>query len=91
MSTILDRGEGEGDRIDGLIELLMSDDQRRLHAHDVAEDAADADEHSTRQAMIAHRFGLRGGRRQLLVFHQFDADHEAKTAYFADDGVIGLQ
>ena len=64
-------------RLDSTIDLRSSDDQRRLETNDITIDATDPDQYAPAQKPIADGFRFGGGRRQLFVFDQFDANHKA--------------
>src|SRR6188768_3680258 len=73
------------------IEIGVADDKGRLKADDVAELAADADEHAFLAAAFPDLSRLLAGWCFLFtVGHQFDPDHQTQATDIADERVGAL-
>src|SRR3954469_13359421 len=78
--------QGVLEHVQGMVQRVIFDDERRLDADDVAELAPDADQHPSFASQASHHRGLCvGWFLGDAISDQFDADHQPQAAHLAKE------
>ena len=76
-------------RVQHVADVVLGNDERRLKCHDVAPDAVLADDKAALLQLLKHEVEFGGGGGFVRV-DELRADHQAESAYVADDGMAFL-